>query len=95
MIETRTRRTSGELEAHIGQLSSVIDSLPEAERAKLKGLVQETRERHAQVEEDITRAYDLVDDWRLSAKWRVFNAEARQREAQIPREDSGDMMQAA
>ena len=121
MDEKRNRRTAADLEANIAGLASVIDSLPEAERARLNGLMEETRQRHAQVVEDITRGYEAVDelqmideearlqygrigegiahvhneldDVRLNCKYRVFDAEARQREALETRRDSGDARQ--
>lgn len=65
MNEKRNRRTAAELEANIAGLASVIDSLPEAERARLNGLMEETRQRHAQVVEDITRGYEAVDELQM------------------------------
>lgn len=65
MDEKRNRRTAADLEANIAGLASVIDSLPEAERARLNGLMEETRQRHAQVVEDITRGYEAVDELQM------------------------------
>ena len=96
MIETVTNRPSNEeLEAHIAKITSVMDTLPEPERARLQGLVEETRQRYEQVREDSTRVCEVVDDWRLLVKYQVFDAEARQRQTQKRRGDSGDMMQTA
>ncbi len=95
MIENRAERLRGELNARLAEIASVIDRLPEAERAKLQGLVHETRGRHSETEQKITRAYARLDDWRMRAKYRVFDAEARQREAQENRGDSGGTLQVA
>lgn len=95
MIENRAERLRGKLNARLAELASVIDRLPEMERAKLRGLVHETRRRHSEVEQGIARACARLDDWRMRAKYRVFDAEARQREAQEDRGDSGGTLQVA
>ncbi len=64
-----------------------IESLPEEKRAKLLELADQTRSRHHQIQRDFRRAHDALDDWRLWAKYLLFDAEARLREATPPQTD--------
>ncbi len=61
-------------------LESRIASLPPAQQASLRPLLQETRERHTEIERAITAAKDALDDWRIAMKYLVFDIEAERRE---------------
>jgi len=73
--------TEEKFEQHLQELLSKIETLPESQRAPLLEMVEETRSRHRVIREATTRALSALDDWRLILKYRIFDAEARQREA--------------
>jgi phosphoglycerate-specific signal transduction histidine kinase len=62
------------------ELESRIATLPSDQQATLRPLLQETRERHLQIEQAITAAKDTLDDWRIAMKYLIFDIEARRRE---------------
>ncbi len=67
----------------------IIDSLPADQQARLRDLLEETKERHVQIGASIARAMAAVDDWRLAQKYRLFDHEARVREADDPEDRNG------
>lgn len=64
----------------------IIESLPEDQQARLRGLLEETKQRHVQIGVSVGRALRALDDWRLEQKYQLFDREARFREA---REEKG------
>ncbi len=79
--------TNEEFEAKLLELHDTIQSLPEPQRARLFDLLKETRQRYVRTVQALTEARNAVDDWRLLAKYQVFNSEATLREANAPRND--------
>ena len=72
-----TRET---LEAHIEKMMTKINSLPKDRRESLLKVVEETRVRHAHIQESVTGALNALDDWRLLQKYHIFDLEAKARE---------------
>ncbi len=70
------------LSKHLEACRKTIESLPAVEQDRLWTLFEETRERHHAIQEATNRALDALDDWRLRAKYLVFDLEARQRDAE-------------
>jgi hypothetical protein len=68
-------------EAQVEKTLATIAVLPEERRAPLLALVDEARRRHAEIAADVGRAREALDDWRIIAKYRVFDAEATARES--------------
>lgn len=64
----------------IGELISQIDQLPEASRADLHKLVEETRERQQKIRSTVRGLQESLDYLRLSVKYLVFDLEATRRE---------------
>ena len=70
------------LSKHLEACRKTIESLPATKQDRLWTLFEETYERHREIQEATNRALDSLDDWRLRAKYLVFDFEARQRDAQ-------------
>ena len=64
----------------LAELVEEIDTLPEAERARLETLAQETKQRHKKLKETVSSLQDSIDDLRLSIKYLLFDLEATRRE---------------
>ena len=73
--------TNDALEAHLGKALEAIKSFPRQEQAVLLKMVEETRLRHADIADATQRARGALDDWRVIQKYRIFDAEAKLREA--------------
>ncbi len=58
----------------------VADLTPE-QRQALTPLLNETRQRHADIRRSVAEAHDALADWRIAMKYKVFDAEARLRES--------------
>lgn len=71
------------IERYIG----AIHALPEPRRSELMKRVEQTRHRQEQIRRGTQRAHDALDDWRLWAKYLLFDAEARRRESPPPQSD--------
>ncbi len=69
------------LEEAVRQCQELMQTLPEEKRKELESLLDETRHRHHSNKLAFQRALDTLDDWRLLQKYRVFDREARLREA--------------
>ncbi len=69
-----------EFNAKMSQLISDIKTLPDAERARLEQLADETRNRHEQIKTTMTRLQDSLDQLRVSVKYIIFDLEATRRE---------------
>lgn len=82
--------TREEFETRLREISAVIDELPEADRARLHGLLAETRRRYLDTNEALDRARSALDDWRVMAKYRLFDFEASMREANSGRKRPKD-----
>ena len=74
--------TDETFEAKLAELRARIDALPAERRADFLPLLQETRRRHHELTETMSRAYAALDDWRIALKYALFNSEAIQRERQ-------------
>lgn len=70
-----------EFEAAIAECLKAISTVPEAERERLVKLVEETRRRHAALKVTQKDAMDSLDDWRILAKYILFDRDAAAREA--------------
>jgi hypothetical protein len=68
-------------ETKLAELETQIGSMPAELQARLKLLLEETRRRHLEIRQSIAAASDALDDWRIAMKYRIFDAEARLREA--------------
>ncbi|MCO6437482.1 MAG: hypothetical protein J5J06_10375 [Phycisphaerae bacterium] len=73
--------TREEFEHRLQEIAAVIEELPEGERERLRGLLAETRRRYLDTNEALDRARTALDDWRIMAKYRLFDFEASLREA--------------
>lgn len=62
------------------ELCTEIETLPEAERARLKELAAETRQRHEDIKRSVRTLQDSLDFLRLSIKYMIFDLEATKRE---------------
>lgn len=69
-----------EFQQKLGDLIKQISDLPEADRAKLEELAQETKDRHSSMKRTITDLQESLDYLRLSIKYLVFDLEATRRE---------------
>jgi hypothetical protein len=74
-----------EFQQKLGELMAQIAEAPEAERADLNKLADETRTRHDQMRRTIGDLQDSLDYLRLSVKYLVFDLEATRRENQYLR----------
>ena len=77
--------TEQQFNQRLRELLRKVEQLPETQRATLLDLAEETRQRDQAIRNSAARARDALDDWRLIPKYRVFDAEARIREAQVER----------
>ena len=68
------------------RLVSTIQMLPNSQRATLMQMVQETRKRYRDIRESGARSRNALDNWRLIQKYRIFDEEARAREARTERD---------
>ncbi len=69
----------------LDELVSVIETLPVAERDRLRALAAETRERHEQIKKSVGAIQDSLDFLRLGIKYMLFDLEATRRENQYLR----------
>lgn len=69
-----------EFQQKLGDLIKQISDLPEADRARLQELAQETNSRHSSMKKTITDLQESLDYLRLSIKYLVFDLEATRRE---------------
>jgi hypothetical protein len=74
-----------EFQAKLGELISQIDGLPEADRAQLGQIAEETKSRHERMRKTIADLQESLDYLRLSIKYLVFDLEATRRENQYLR----------
>jgi len=64
----------------LAELVREIDTLPEAEKARLADLAEETRQRHQKLKQTVSNLQDSIDYLRLSIKYLLFDLEATRRE---------------
>ncbi len=81
--------TNDDLGARLDRIDTLIETLPESERGRIRALVTETRERHARIAESSRQAIEALDDWRVRLKYIIFDIEATRRETDA-RQGSGD-----
>ncbi len=62
------------------ELMGQIDTLPEAERDRLKMLAAETQARHANIRKSVSAMQENIDFLRLWIKYMLFDLEATRRE---------------
>lgn len=67
--------------AKLRELSDKMRDLSPEQREALQPLLKETEDRHAVLQENIARAHDALDDWRLTVKYALFDRDARRRES--------------
>ncbi len=73
--------TDDPIDVRLHLLTERISELPEAHRKRMMQLVGEAKARHEQIKTSTAEARDALADWRLRFKYRLFDAEARAREA--------------
>jgi len=66
--------------ARLAELLASLRSLPDHQRRALQVLVEQTRQRQADLQADRAQALAALDDWRLALKYALFDREARHRE---------------
>lgn len=64
----------------LAELVAEIGTLPEADRAKLEMLAEETRARHQKLKQTVNNLQESIDFLRLSIKYLLFDLEATRRE---------------
>jgi len=64
----------------LAELVAEIGTLPEADRAKLELLAEETRARHQKLKQTVNNLQESIDFLRLSIKYLLFDLEATRRE---------------
>lgn len=69
-----------EFDARLADLIGRLDRLPEAERAELEQLAEQTRTRHSAMRKSLDDLQHALDHLRLSVKYLVFDLEATRRE---------------
>jgi hypothetical protein len=69
-----------DFQKRLAELVSVIETLPEGERDRLRQLAQETKDRHDQIKKSVTAIQDSIDFLRLGIKYMLFDLEATRRE---------------
>jgi hypothetical protein len=62
------------------ELVTEIETLPEAERERLKQIAAETQKRHKEIQDNVRSLQDSLDFLRLSIKYLLFDLEATRRE---------------
>ena len=73
--------TDEAFEAKLRETMAKIEALPAPRRGPLMRLLEQTRDRHAEICHSIHRAQEVLDDWRLHQKYVQFDLEASLREA--------------
>ncbi len=66
----------------LAELVAEIGTLPDADRAKLEMLAEETRTRHQKLKQTVSNLQESIDFLRLSIKYLLFDLEATRRENQ-------------
>jgi chromosome segregation ATPase len=64
----------------LAELVAEIGTLPEADRAKLELLAEETKQRHQKLKQTVNNLQESIDFLRLSIKYLLFDLEATRRE---------------
>jgi hypothetical protein len=62
------------------ELVSQIESLPEADRKRLRDLAEETKARRANIKQSVNAMQETIDFLRLWIKYMIFDLEATRRE---------------
>ena len=66
--------------ARIEAARKIIDSLPADRQAALLELLDETEQRHVELKSNFGRIHDVLEDWKVSIKYLLFDLEATRRE---------------
>ncbi|MCB9849968.1 MAG: transcriptional regulator [Phycisphaerales bacterium] len=76
----------------LAELVAEIGTLPDADRAKLELLAEETKQRHQKLKQTVNNLQESIDFLRLSIKYLLFDLEATRRENQQMRKmlEEGD-----
>jgi hypothetical protein len=64
----------------LGELLGQIEGLPDGQREAVRGLAEQSRERHERLKKTVKDLQDSLDYLRLSVKYLVFDLEATRRE---------------
>jgi len=64
----------------LAELVAEIGTLPDAERARLESLAEQTKKRHSDLRKTVSDLQESIDFLRLSIKYMVFDLEATRRE---------------
>ncbi len=73
--------TNDTASAQLAELEARIAEMPEEQQAALLPVLEETRQRHGLIRQCSDAARNALADWRIVMKYRVFDLEARLREA--------------
>lgn len=76
----KTGLSEGDFHETLSALLGEIDTLPEAERNRLKSIAQATRRRQDELRETVDRLQETLDYLRLNIKYLCFDVEATKRE---------------
>lgn len=68
--------------SRVNDLEATINTLPMEQKQRLTRLLEETKQRHAQIKTNFGRLHDALDDWRLTTKYLIFDLERTRLEAQ-------------
>ncbi len=69
-----------DFQKRLAELVAEIDTLPQAERDRLRKLAEETKGRHDQIKESVSNLQESIDFLRLGIKYMLFDLEATRRE---------------
>lgn len=64
----------------LGELMAQIETLPAAERERLRQIADETRQRHSDIKKSVNTLQESIDFLRLWIKYLLFDIEATRRE---------------
>ena len=67
--------------ARLAELEAQIAEMSEKQQAELQPVLEETRQRHGRIRQCSAAARSALADWRIAMKYRIFDLEARLREA--------------
>jgi len=72
--------TDETFDLRLAELEARVADLAPEQLAAVAPLLEETRQRHAEIRLNVAKARDALDDWRIAMKYKVFDTEARRRE---------------
>lgn len=67
-------------EARLAEIRQRIEEVPAEQRPALEALLEETRERHADLRFNMNRLRNALDDYQLTVQYLIFDRDACRRE---------------